>query len=178
MSKFTVSLQSLDDDFLTPLGLRLRGTKYRAVMEPEAICFERASGRSDEEFRMRSRVIARAMAGLMYMRAVLNPVKFPLYTFQIVSHKILRWLAPVWLIGIGISNSFLLSTVLYKWLFALQLGFYACAVLGYVSEKLHFETMRWLYIPYYFCVSNLAALLAIGKFVIRKTDGVWTPIRN
>jgi cellulose synthase/poly-beta-1,6-N-acetylglucosamine synthase-like glycosyltransferase len=178
MSKLTVSSQSLDDDFLTPLGLRLRGAKYRAVMEPEAICVERVSGGSHEEFRMRSRVIARAMVGLMYMKAVLNPVRFPLYSFQIISHKVLRWLAPVWLIGMVSSNSFLLSTWLYQCTFAFQLGFYGCAVMGYISEKLRFQKARWLYIPYYFCVSNLAALVAVGKFVVGKTDGVWTPVRN
>ncbi len=178
LARITVNMQSLDDDFLTPLRLRLQSDKYRAVMEPEALCFERVAGGCAAEFRMRSRVIARAIAGLLYMHAVLNPLRFPLYAFQLFSHKVLRWLVPLWLLGAGVSNALLLATPLYQGFFIVQVGFYTCAVLGYLGEKWRWRRVRLFYIPLYFCVSNLAALVALGKVFLGKADGTWTPLRG
>ncbi|GIX49591.1 MAG: glycosyl transferase [Candidatus Tectimicrobiota bacterium] len=169
--------QSLDDDFLTPLRLRLEGG-YRAVMESEALCYEKVAGGCREEFRMRRRVIARAITGLLYMRAVLNPLRFPLYAWQLVSHKVLRWLGPLWLLGALFSSAALAAQPLYRGLLAAQLGFYLCAVAGYLSEQQRLRTGRWLSVPLYFCVSNLAALAALGKVLGGRPDGVWTPIRR
>ncbi len=167
--------RSLDDDFLTPMKVYLKG--IRSIMEPEAISIEKTSKSKNEEFRMRSRVITRAISGLIHMRKILNPFKFPKYSFQLFSHKICRWSVPISMMIVFVSNLFLLENKFYYLTFQLQLFFYMMAFFGYVVDKVNFSRMTMFYIPYYFCIVNLAALAAIFKYIVGKRDRLWTPVR-
>lgn len=166
---------SLDDDFLTPIKVRFKGV--RSVMESEAISVEKTSKNSYEEFKMRSRVITRAISGLVYMRKILNPFKFPVYSFQLFSHKILRWLVPVFMILIFISNLLLLESKFFYTTFLLQLFFFILSILGYVLDKAKSYKIKMLMIPYYFCTVNMAVLYGVYKYLIGKRDRLWTPER-
>ncbi len=166
---------SLDDDFLTPIKVRFKGV--RSVMEPEAISVEKTSKNPLEEFKMRSRVITRAISGLVHMRKILNPFKFPVYSFQLFSHKILRWLVPVFMIIIFVSNLSLLESKFFYTTFQLQLFFFIFSILGFIIDRVNLSKIKILMIPYYFCTVNLAVLFGICKFVIGKRDRLWTPER-
>lgn len=174
--KLILTGQSLDDDFLTPIRVYLT-SKVRSVMEAEAIAYEATSRSTSEEIRMRSRVTTRAISGLLHMRRILNPFRYPKYSFQLFSHKIIRWLVPIFLIILYLSNLFILESPYFKFFFILQNVFYSLALFGALCSTFKLPKIKLLNIPYYFCVSNYALFLGIIKFALGKRDRLWTPIR-
>jgi cellulose synthase/poly-beta-1,6-N-acetylglucosamine synthase-like glycosyltransferase len=173
--KLIIESKSVDDDFITPFRIYTKG--IRSIMEPEAVSMEKTSKSQAEEFRMRCRVITRAISGLLHMVKILDPFKFPKYSFQLFSHKILRWFVPVSMIIVFLSNLLLLENKFYYKTFQLQLLFYILAFFGYVIDKAKLPNVKVFFIPYYFCVVNLAVLTGISKYVIGRRDKLWTPAR-
>lgn len=173
--RLTVENGSIDDDFITPFKFYVRG--IRSIMEPEAISIENTSKSIKEEFKMRSRVITRAISGLLRMGMILNPFKFPKYSFQLISHKMLRWFVPVSMIIVFLLNLFLLDNKLFYLAFQLQLLFYILALIGFALDKAGLPRIKVFFIPYYFCVVNLAVLWGICKYITGRRDMLWTPAR-
>jgi cellulose synthase/poly-beta-1,6-N-acetylglucosamine synthase-like glycosyltransferase len=146
---------------------------YRTVLEEEARVHEPGEGRSvREELDRRSRIITRGLRGYYYMRRFLNPLRHPWFFLQLLSHRLLRWAVPIFLIIAFAANLFLLDRPLYRWLLAAQLAFYLTAALGYVLERRQVR-VRPLFLPLYFCVLNLAPLLAIRNLLRGEKKVVW-----
>src|SRR5205807_946171 len=70
---------------------------YRVVFEDRALAYEQTTQSTAEEFSMRVRVVTRGMRGLLSVPDLFQPWKHPWVCFQLVSHKVLRWLVPVFL---------------------------------------------------------------------------------
>ena len=94
-------------DLVEPLKILEKG--YRIAFEPEAVAYEETTETSKEEFGMRVRVISRGMNGLWYMRSLFNPFKYGFISFQLFSHKVLRWMIPFLLPLLLVSNIFLIG---------------------------------------------------------------------
>ena len=158
-------------DLVEPLTILKKG--YRIVFESNAQAVEETTEKPKQEFKMRIRVIVRGMNGLLYMRSLLNPLKHPFVAFQLISHKVLRWLVPLFCI-IVFFTSFALagSGVLYMSLFIMQCLFYLFALLGLILEKRGF---RWklLYLPMYFTIVNAASLISLFKVFKGENIVVW-----
>lgn len=163
------------EDFVLPITAALRG--YRVVYEPDAISEEilfQIDPRS--MFRSKVRIICKDLRGLLSCRAILNPVRYPLYAWGLVSHKLLRWLVPYFLIVLLIFNLLLLGQPLYDLLFVMQTGFYGLALAGYVWQRTA-KVPRAFGAPFSFCLVNVAALVGVARFATGKTSGRWTPVR-
>src|SRR6185437_1903068 len=78
-------------DFVLPLAVVEQG--HRVVYAPQAVLKEEALSSESAEYRMRIRVALRALWALWDKRALLNPMRFPLFSWQLVSHKLLRYLS-------------------------------------------------------------------------------------
>src|SRR5579862_6331213 len=85
-------------DLVQPLHAIRKG--YRVVFEDRALAYEETTSSSRQEFSMRVRVITRAIRGILSVRDLLNPLAFGWISFQLLSHKILRWLVPFYLLGL------------------------------------------------------------------------------
>ena len=158
-------------DLVEPLTILKKG--YRIVFEPNAQALEETTEKPKDEFMMRVRVIVRGMNGLLYMRALLNPFQYPFVAFQLLSHKVLRWLVPVFCIIIFLTSLLLAATsVVYMSLFILQCLFYLLAFAGFILEKRGF---RWkaLYLPMYFTIVNAASLVSLFKVFKGENIVVW-----
>ena len=166
---------NLISDFIEPLKIFESGS--RVVYEPKAISSEESSGTFREEFTRKKRIILRSISSLFWNSSLLNPFKNPTLSFQLISHKILRWCVPLLLLGIFILNLFLLESHLFQYLFCLQLAFYALAILGYSFEKKNWRASI-IYAPFYFVMVNFAAFLAIVEFLKGKNIVAWEPSRN
>jgi hypothetical protein len=124
---------------------------------------------------MRVRVSLRALWALWDMRHLFLPGTNLLYSWQLWSHKIVRYLSFVFLLGAFLSNLVLLgSGKIYAVIFAGQCIFYLCAMLSPLLEKSG-KRIRLLYWAYYFCIINLAAGHAFLKFLSGKKIVVWNP---
>ena len=93
---------------------------------------------SDEkkEFDRKVRTVLRGISVLMRNLSLLNPFKYGLFSWQLFSHKLCRWLVPFFMIFAFISNAaiFLTSDLLFV-LFLLQLGFYGLAIYYHKQTK-------------------------------------------
>ena len=174
-SLFVPLTEDIISDFIEPFKIIEQG--YRVVYEPEACSFEQSTTNFIEEYYRKKRIINRSFYSLLYFKSFLNPVKYPLLSFQLLSHKILRWLIPFYLPVIFIVNLFLLDSLFFQITLGLQVLFYGTAWLGYVLEKNHWHNILF-YTPFYYCLVNIASLEAIISFFIKKKKVVtWNPIR-
>lgn len=162
-------------DLVEPLMVIRRG--YRVVFEQEAIAYEETTEKSHEEFRMRIRVITRAMRGILFARGLLNPFRFPFVSFQLISHKVLRWLIPFFLIGLLVANAFLLDRQFYVITFALQVAFYLLALAGLAADRMG-KKFKPAAVPLYFCIVNTASLIAFFKTLAGQKMVTWETVRK
>ncbi|MCI0591334.1 MAG: glycosyltransferase family 2 protein [Gammaproteobacteria bacterium] len=160
-------------DFLLPLNVVEQGK--RVVYEPDALLYEPALAGAVDEFRMRVRVSLRALWALYDKRNLLNPFCFPLFAWQLHSHKVLRYGAFLLLIGLLLFNVLAVGgPPFYLSFLVLQLLCYALAALGHLLKRLPKAASKLL-APYYFVVLNVACALAFWKFLNGETMVLWKP---
>src|SRR5207302_575561 len=86
--------------------------------------------------------------------------RLPWFLLQALSHRVLRWAVPFFLVLAFAANLFLLDRPEYLLLFLAQVALYGAAALAYVLERRNVR-LPGLVIPLYFCIVNLAPLLAV-----------------
>ncbi|MBI4653426.1 MAG: glycosyltransferase [Nitrospirae bacterium] len=96
------------DDMILPLEMALRGK--RSVISLDAVVADYMPSSIKGEVNARQRITLRNLTGIMRRKTLLNPFLFPKMSFSIWSHKILRWLSPVFLIALFCSNLWLYTT--------------------------------------------------------------------
>lgn len=163
------------DDFEIPIKIAQKG--YKVVLEAEAISFEKVSMKTREEFKRKVRIIAWVWKStLILLKDSLKPFN-GLLIFQLISHKLFRWLVPVFLALLFISNIFLASSFFYGTLLLVQLGFYLLGFVGYIEDQRRKNLSKIINVIYYFCMVNLAAFLGFYKFVFKKQGNIWEKVR-
>ena len=136
-----------------------------------------AAGDFDREFRRKVRIVNRAWRAMMSLKDLLNPFRHGFFTLEIVSHKVLRWLVPLFLLICLLANLALLREGgLYVFLLAGQVLFYALAAVGH-ARRLRGDLPRALALPYYFVMVNLASARGILEAYWGRTYTTWTPPR-
>ncbi|OOQ61802.1 glycosyltransferase family 2 protein [Mucilaginibacter pedocola] len=162
------------DDFMISMLIAAKG--YRIVYEPEAYALETASENVSEELKRKIRIAAGGMQSILRLVPLLLSFKYPLLSFQYVSHRVLRWtVTPFFLILAFITNlalAFAEMGWVYQLLFAGQVFFYLLAFLGFIMEKRQVR-IKALFVPYYFCVMNYAVLAGIIRYFTKKQSAVW-----
>ena len=164
-------------DFVQPLTVREQG--YRVVYEPRALLYEDALAEADDELRMRVRVGLRAFHALKDKAALLNPFTFGLFAWQLWSHKVLRYMAFLFMAGALASNVILTFVPSFSasWSLVLadQIVFYALALYGHVMSSRGRQPPRLIGLIYYLCVLNLASALAFWQFLQGRKQVTWKP---
>lgn len=171
---FEVLGSEIISDFIMPIRVWRQG--YRVVYAPLAVATEVSPGNFADECRRRRRIVSRSLYGLWTERGVLNPAAHFLFAFQMASHKLLRWLAPLLLAAVlGLNLLLVGEGETYRVILALQAAFYGLALLGIaLPEPLG---RHWLfYIPAYFCATNWGALLGLLHFLGGRRHRVWQPL--
>jgi cellulose synthase/poly-beta-1,6-N-acetylglucosamine synthase-like glycosyltransferase len=149
----------------------------RAVYEPNAVCTELTNRRSDKELKMRVRIIAQTFTDLWRHRSLLNPIRGGFYGVQLLSHKVMRYLVPFFLMGLFIASAVLASSSLfYRLMSAGQIACYACPALAWLLDRVGIRS-RLLAFPQYFMLANLASLIGCYKFLRGQRYASWEPIR-
>lgn len=98
-------------DFIVPLTFAVRG--YTTKFVPDAIAHELLGAQHIEKKR-KKRILIRALQSLSYVRALLNPIRFPYFSWMIISHKILRWISPILICIAVIESMFLYPHVVFS----------------------------------------------------------------
>lgn len=164
----------LISDFV--IAMVVRGQGLRTVLEPEAICYEETLDRADLELSMRVRVTLRSLYAIARQRRFLNPFRFGTFAWQLWSHKLLRYLAPVFLLTALGSNIVLASQGKYIPLLILQLAALLAGLVGFMQLPV-FSKSRLLAQPYYFLLTNIASAISLVRFARGEKVVTWTPLR-
>lgn len=157
-------------DFILPLRVVAQGA--RVIYVPDAVSSEYSLDAQADEYRMRVRVSLRALHALSEMRVLLSP-RFGLFAFQLLVHKWLRYLVALPLLAVLLANVLLAGTPGYAALLGLQLLCYTLAAVGWASGG----RVRWkpVFVPFYFCLINVAAAVAFIRFLSGERMVLWAP---
>jgi poly-beta-1,6-N-acetyl-D-glucosamine synthase len=188
-----IPVDTIVDDFY--LALNCIYHRNRIVFTPNAIGSEEAAISIAQEVKRKIRMIAGGFQTLFRCKWLLNPVRNPLVAFEFISHKLLRWLLPFFLIILFTSNAWILLTILRSpitksfiqyfitLLFIGQLLFYGAALVGSVMNSnsgiraSHSKSSRRLiYFATYFCAVNWAALAGLFRYLTHQQKVTWDKI--
>jgi cellulose synthase/poly-beta-1,6-N-acetylglucosamine synthase-like glycosyltransferase len=163
-------------DFIIATKMVQQG--LRTVFEPDAVCTEETNRRIDHELNMRVRVITQTFTDLWRHRAMLNPFRSGFFAIQLISHKVLRYSVPFFMLALFIGSAILASSsLIYLSLLVAQIGFYLATALAWVLDRMGVGS-RLLAFPQYFVIVNAASVLALFKLIRGERFARWEPIRE
>ncbi|MGV8879800.1 MAG: glycosyltransferase family 2 protein [Sphingobacteriaceae bacterium] len=169
-----VEPDSILDDFM--ISMRVAEKGFRIVYEPQAYATESASENIAEELKRKIRIAAGGIQSVIRLKSLFNVLKFPVLSFQYISHRVLRWtITPFLLALVFILNGILAidsGELFYTLLFAAQVAFYLLAISGWLLERRKLR-VKALFIPYYFCVMNYAVIAGIIRYAYGKQSVIW-----
>ena len=162
-------------DFVNPLQVVEQGS--RCVFETRAISVEDVAESFEKEFSRKVRIVNRAWRAMMSMKRLMNPLRYGVFAWQLMSHKLLRWLVPLFLVVLLVANSLLLDEgAFYRLSFIAQLACYGLAAIGSILRK-QSNLNVVLYVPYYFCLVNIASARGILQAYQGKSYATWSTAR-
>ena len=173
---------TLLDDFV--LSLRIVEQGYRIAYLKEAYAMESGSANLAEEEKRKVRIAAGGLQSIARLWPLFNPLRYGIFSFQYVSHRVLRWsITPVLLFALLPLNVVLLfgteRTALYIILWLLQALFYLAGNLGYYLSMRRTKN-KLLFVPCYFLFMNLNVLRGMAYLSTRndKEKGTWEKARR
>jgi len=167
---------AVTDDFAISTAVVEQG--YRLVFEQEAIAYEHVSPATEIEFRRKVRILNRGLRAVFSRRQLLNPLRYSFYAVELLSHKVLRRLVPLFLVILFVA-SIQLSEPRSFYIFAAagQILFYGLAGVGFLLRRHRLGASRLLCIPFFYCMANTAALAAFIMLLSGKRIALWEPQR-
>jgi cellulose synthase/poly-beta-1,6-N-acetylglucosamine synthase-like glycosyltransferase len=162
----------INDDYLIPMRIVAQG--YRAVYEPRAVAMEREAASVEGEFARRRRIAAGNCQQIVELAHLLSPAR-GWVAFTLWSHKVLRTVAPLFMIAL-LVGSFALPAGPREAALAGQALFYGSAWLGYVCQR-RGRRVPVLSAPLYFCLGNLAMLAGLLNYGFSRKALVWERAR-
>ena len=159
------------DDFVIPMNARKAG--YRVLYDPEAIATDYAPESIKGEFTRRVRLATGSFASLMFL--LLVPMG-AFGRFAFISHKLLRWILPLILCSLLVSNIALLRYPGYVLFGVLQLFFYAWAGFGFLFRE-RIQNVRFALLAYFLLVMNVAFLVGMFRCLTKREEGAWQRVQ-
>ena len=172
---YTPLLPTDINDFLNPMQIIQLG--YFGVFEPGAVSYEEAAGSFVGEFRRRIRIISRSLNAALRAGDLLNPFRHARHWFLLVSHKLLRWLAPFFMLAVLATSLLLWKSPFFRGVILLQAVFYSMAFAGWILRERK-ENWRLFSVAFYLCLVNTASLIACFKCLRGDLSGTWMPPRH
>ncbi len=148
----------------------------RSVSDPDSIAYYKNITDESKEFERKVRTILRGIFVFMENLHMLNPFRYGIFSWQLFSHKLCRWLVPFALGVTLLSNALLLyssNAYLYYYVFFIQCSFYTISL-----SALHIKTLRAYFIiriPLYFLIANLSILNAWFCYAQGQRIVSWIP---
>ena len=156
------------DDYVISMQVIRQG--YRVIYEPLAIAHENGTPTASQEWRRRVRVSAGAAQSLL--RGHCPSWTRPVELWQFVSHKLLRWLSPIFLLVLLVASVMLAGTSSFYSLSLIgQAALYLVATIATLS--VWFRQTRLGGIAFYFVMSNLALAVGLVKGLLRLQPVTW-----
>jgi len=161
----------MDDFFIT---MNVIEQRKEIVFDTEAVCFEDVPTQSSEEFKRKVRISIGNFQNLFRYKKLLLPF-WKGSAFAFLSHKVLRWLTPFFLIMALLASTALAFT--YKYFIviaALQLFGFLMPVFDKILN-INFRPFRFVS---HFYLMNLALLKGFLIFVKGVDSNIWQPTKR
>ena len=166
---------AVPSDFNTALNCVSKG--YIAVSDPMVLGYFPNIKDDSKEYQRKLRTVIRGMAAVVQKPVVLNPFRLGFFAIQVISHKIMRWLVP-WFMLVLMATT--LATYqenpFYKFMLWAQLGFYLVAIAGLLFARLRNNALFKL--PFFFAQVNFAIADAGVRFLFGKRITMWEPSKR
>lgn len=164
----------VDDFFLTMSVLKQQKI---AIKELRAICYEDVSEDIFQEFKRKKRISAGNFQNLHTFSDLLLPNKKGI-AFSFWSHKVLRWLSPVFIIFAFVSSLLLApQNLFFQIALLLQIGLFTIPFFEFLAQKigLHIKLLRFIT---YFYLMNIALLIGMFNYLKGIQSNVWQPTKR
>lgn len=168
-----VPQDTIIEDFYMTMRIAQQG--YKVKYAYDATASEGQSATVEEELKRKIRIAAGGLQATWRLRSLLNIFKYPVLSFQFISHRVLRWtLAPLALPVILVTNILLAQqgSSFYQMVLIAQITFYVFAMFGLILERKKMKTKAF-FVPYYFCVMNYAVYRGFGRAVSGSQSVLW-----
>lgn len=173
----TMEEDTLLDDFI--LSMRIVQQGYTIAYLKDAYAVEKGSANLHEEEKRKIRIAAGGLQSIARLIPLLNIFRYGIFTFQYISHRVLRWsITPILLFLLLPLNLYLLllghHIHLYGILWLLQSLFYCAGSYGYYLSMKRTKN-KLLYIPCYFLFMNFNVLRGMRYLSRRRKEqqGTW-----
>lgn len=168
----------LVDDFYWAMRAFEQGG--RAISELKALCLEDVSGNLAGEFRRKVRIASGNYKNLATFKHLLLP-KWGSLAFVFWSHKVLRWLGPVFILlswsSLALLN-LLDNNLIWPLLFTGQnLLFFIVPLLDWLLEQMGIHQKYLRYIRY-FLAMNIALVKGFINYIKGVKTNVWQPTKR
>jgi len=125
-NNWAVDLQSDFNTLLNSIKMGLKG-----VSDPKSIGYYRNISNESKEFNRKVRTVLRGITVFINNLYLLNPKHYGIFSWQLFSHKLCRWLVPFFMITAMLTNSFLIfDSFLMVFMLIVQLSLYGMAFYG------------------------------------------------
>jgi hypothetical protein len=165
----------LQSDFNTLLNSMKAG--LRGVSDSDSIGYYRNLTDEKKEYQRKVRTVLRGIAVLMRSLPMFNPFRYGLFSWQLFSHKLCRWLVPFAMI-VALASNIALATqsTLYRALLVGQTSFYVLAI-AYASCQ-WMPKSNLFRLPSFFVLVNLSILDAWIRYVRGDRVFRWEPSKR
>lgn len=167
------------NDFMNPL--QIIGAGYRGVFSAAARAFEDPANDFGKEFRRKRRIVCRTWGALLRYGIGRLYKANPRYTVMLVAHKLVRWFTALWAMIALVCNVIVLmlgGPGIYLLTCGLIVLSIILALVGWRRSSVDGEVPAHFGIPYYFYLSNLAALLGIIDYARGNRYVTWQHVRS
>jgi len=165
----------LVDDFFVCMNVLAKGKD--AINNLDAHVFEDVSNNLSIEFKRKIRIAAGDFQNLSYFKKLLWPPLKPL-AFCFLSHKVIRWFGPFFLIGAFITNLILaFESDFYRVLLLLQLLLTILPFADLILKKLKLHIVFLRFATHFYSM-NLSLLIGFIKSLKGIRSNVWKPTRR
>ncbi len=164
------------DDLSAPLQIAHGGGRVIQVMDVGVTDF--MDGGTEAQVQSRCRRVVRALRSISHSAGALNPLRHPRTAFAIFSHKILRWLTGLWMLGMFVTSAVIWwrqDILFYEVIFYAQAAFYLLALLGALLAKTRLSKTPILSVPLAICVVAIAFIAGIIEFMRGRSYATWQP---
>jgi hypothetical protein len=165
----------LQSDFNTVLNSVRMG--LRGVADPDSIGYYKNIADERKEYDRKVRTVLRGISVFMRSLALVNPLRHAVFAWQLLSHKLCRWLVPFGMMTAFVSNAYVaFSSRWYATLFMIQVLFYAVALGGIVWKPL--LRLPIIKLSSFFLVVNASIFQAWVRYWSGERLITWEPTKR